>query len=86
MQHFYVFFFWNADSVRVVSSSSGSGQAELYRIHYLSHIFTVLCEVLCGMANVLLVQLGDLGERCKLPQWVWHGRSPALNDICCILG
>ena len=25
----------DADSVRVVSSSSGSGQAELYRLHYL---------------------------------------------------
>ena len=23
----------------------------------------------CGIANVLLVQLGDLGERCKLHQW-----------------
>jgi len=34
VQHFFLFF-WNADSVRVVSSSSGCEQAELYRVHYM---------------------------------------------------
>jgi len=30
---YFITFFWNADSVRVVTSSSGSGQS--YRVHYL---------------------------------------------------
>jgi len=44
MQHFYDFF-WNADSGRVVSSTSGSGQGELYRVHYLNvepHFYSAL--------------------------------------------
>ena len=71
MQHFYDFF-WNADSGRVVSSTSGSGQAELYRVQYLNHILQCFAKQQCGcrIVDVLLVQLGDLGERCKLPHWV----------------
>ena len=32
-----------------------------------------------------LIQLGDLGERCKLPQW-GLGRSPSRQKIWCISG
>ena len=68
----FMTFFCNADSVRVVSSSSGSGQAELYRVHYLSHILQCFAKQQrgCRKANVLLVQLGDVRQRCKLPQRV----------------
>ena len=58
-------FFWNADSVRVVSSSSGSGQSHT---EHISFVFEATFlprfakqERGYGIPNVLLIQLGGLG-------------------------
>ena len=74
VQYFYDFF-CNADSVRVVSSSNGSGQSHT---EYISCNFEAMFlprfakqERGCGVPNVLLIQLEGLGERCKLPHRVW---------------
>jgi len=61
------------NSVRVVSSSSGSGQAELYQVHYLSHIFTVLCEATAWMSYSRCPLSPTTGSRGAL--WVREERG-----------
>jgi len=81
MQHFYDFF-WNADSVHVVSSSSGSWQSYT---EYISFIFEATFlprfakqEHGCGIPNVLLVQRPGLGSAVSSPSG--SGRSPAAEQ------
>ena len=86
MQHSYDFF----SGVQILSVLQ-THPVGPDRQSYTEYI-TCICEAFakqqrgrgCGIANVLLVQRRGLGSAVSYPSV--SGRSPALNDICCILG
>jgi len=84
-------FFWNADSVRVVSSSSGSGQSHTEQIiiiflHFGSHVFTALWKARARMWYIKCPfnparPIEGLGERCRGPGRSRGGDSAIYNVL-----